>query len=317
MKEEFMSEISPALVKTLREKTGAGMMDCKKALSEVNGDIEAAVDWLRKKGLAAAAKKAGRVAAEGLVAVSASADARKAAVVEINAETDFVARNPQFQELVAKVAEIATNSEMTIEQLAAAPFPGEGATVAGEITRLVAVIGENMSLRRSQRFEVSSGVVSTYMHSATAPGLGRIGVLVALESTAPADKLQELGKKLAMHVAAACPVSLDVSSVDASMLERERNVLIEQARASGRPEEVIQKMVEGRIRKFYEEVVLLEQAYVIDGKTRIADVVENTAKELGTPISLTGFARFSLGEGIEKEETDFAAEVAAQAKMAG
>lgn len=312
-----MSEISSALVKTLREKTGAGMMDCKKALMEVNGDLESAVDWLRKKGLAAAAKKAGRVAAEGLVAVSASVDARSGAVVEVNAETDFVARNPQFQELVAQVAVIATQKDMNVEALGASAFPGEGATVLGEITRLVAIIGENMNLRRMQRFEVSSGVVATYMHSATAPGLGRIGVLVALESKAPAEKLQELGKKLAMHVAAAAPVALDISSVDATLLERERAILIEQARASGRPEDVIQKMVEGRVRKFYEEVVLLEQPYVIDGKTKISDVVLSAAKEMGSDITLKGFARFNLGEGIEKEESDFAAEVAAQAKMAG
>lgn len=310
-----MAEISPALVKELREKSGAGMMDCKKALIETNGNLEEAVDWLRKKGLAAAAKKAGRVAAEGLVGVASSG--KSAAVVEINAETDFIARNPQFQSMVAQVAEIAANSECTVDGLLASPFKGEAPTIGEEITRLVAVIGENMNLRRIQRLSVANGIVASYMHSATAPNLGRIGVLVALESTGDEAKLQELGKKIAMHVAAAAPQSLDVSSVDPISLERERAVLVEQARASGRPEEVIQKMVEGRIRKFYEEVVLLEQAFVMDGKTRIADVVEATAKEIGAPIALKAFARFALGEGIEKQQTDFAAEVQAQAGIAG
>jgi elongation factor Ts len=312
-----MTEISPLMVKTLREKTGAGMMDCKKALSEVGGDIEAAVDWLRKKGLAAAAKKAGRVAAEGLVAVAASADGRVGAVVEVNAETDFVARNTQFQGVVLAAADTAVKGASTLEALAVAPFAGEGGSVQGAIAHLVAVIGENMNLRRVARFEVAHGVVATYMHSAVAPGLGRIGVLVALESTAPADKLQELGKKIAMHVAAAAPTALNRDGVNAADLEREKAILVDQARGSGRPEDVIQKMVEGRLRKFYEEVVLLEQAFVMDGKTPVKDIVEQTAKELGAPITLKAFARYALGEGIEKEEVDFAAEVAAQAKIAG
>ncbi len=310
-----MAEISASLVKTLREKTGAGMMDCKKALDEVSGDLEAAVDWLRKKGLAAAAKKAGRVAAEGLVGVAGNGTS--AAIVEINTETDFVARNPQFQSMVTQAANTAATKDYTTEDLASAAFKGETATIGEEITRLIAVIGENMNLRRVKRLSVSQGVVATYMHSATVPGLGRIGVLVALESTADASKLLELGRKLAMHVAAASPQALSVDEVDSAALERERNVLTEQARASGRPEDVIQKMVEGRIRKYYEEVVFLEQVYVVDGKTKISDVVEQTAKELGTPIKLTGFARYALGEGIEKVETDFAAEVQAQAKRAG
>ncbi|MBP9829426.1 MAG: elongation factor Ts [Proteobacteria bacterium] len=310
-----MTEISPNLVRELREKSGAGMMDCKKALVENNGNLEAAVDWLRKKGLAAAAKKAGRVAAEGLVGVAASGNA--AAVVEINAETDFISRNEQFQKMVLQAAEAAASKEYTIESLAQAPFKGETATVAEEMTRLIAVIGENMNLRRVQRLSVQNGIVATYVHNATAPGLGRIGVLVALESTGDAAKLQELGKKIAMHVAAASPQSLDISSLDAASLERERAVLIDQARASGRPEEVIEKMVEGRVRKFYEEVVLLEQVFVMDGKTKIADVVAQFSKEIGAPITLTGFVRYGLGEGIEKEETDFAAEVQAQAKIAG
>jgi len=290
-------------------------MDCKKALVENNGDLEAAVDWLRKKGLAAAAKKAGRVAAEGLVGVAASGNA--AAAVEINAETDFISRNEQFQKMVLQAAEAAASKDYTIESLAQAPFKGETATIGEEMTRLIAVIGENMNMRRVQRLSVQNGIVATYVHNATAPGLGRIGVLVALESTGDTAKLQELGKKIAMHVAAASPQSLDVESLDASALERERAVLIEQAKASGRPDDVIQKMVEGRVRKFYEEVVLLEQAFVMDGKTKISDVVAQFAKEIGSPITLTGFVRYNLGEGIEKEETDFAAEVQAQAKIAG
>ncbi len=310
-----MAEITPNLVRELREKSGAGMMDCKKALVENNGDLEAAVDWLRKKGLAAAAKKAGRVAAEGLVGVAASGNA--AAVVEINAETDFIARNPQFQAMVLQAAEIAAAKEHTVESLAQAPFKGEAATLSEEITRLIAVIGENMNLRRVERLSVANGVVATYVHNATTPGLGRIGVLVALESTGDAAKLQDLGRKIAMHVAAATPQSLDVASLDPLALERERAVLVDQARASGRPEEVIQKMVEGRVRKFYEEVVLLEQVFVMDGKTKIADVVEQFAKEIGTPVVLKGFVRYNLGEGIEKEETDFAAEVQAQAGISG
>lgn len=308
-----MTEISPTLVKTLREKTGAGMMDCKKALVETAGDLEAAVDWLRKKGLAAAAKKAGRVASEGLIAVSSANKA--AAVVEINAETDFVARNPQFQSLCATVAQIAADHTGDVESLKAAAYPGEGVAVETAITQAIAVIGENMSLRRMTRLSVNQGVVSSYCHAAVAPGLGKIGVLVALESAADQDKLQDLGKKIAMHVAAAVPQALTISDVDSSALDRERAVLEEQARASGRPEDVIQKMVEGRIRKYYEEVVLLEQIYVVDGKTKISDVVAQAAKELGTDVQLTGFARFALGEGIEKEETDFAAEVQAQAGL--
>lgn len=308
-----MTEISPTLVKTLREKTGAGMMDCKKALIEAAGDLEAAVDWLRKKGLAAAAKKAGRIASEGLVAVCSGQNS--AAVVEINAETDFVARNPQFQSICATVAQIAVDHAGDTESLKTAAFPGEGGTVEGAITQAIAVIGENMSLRRMTRLSVNNGVVASYMHSAVAPGLGKIGVLVALESTADQEKLQELGKKIAMHVAAAVPQALTVSEVDATALDRERAVLEDQARSSGRPEEVIQKMVEGRIRKFYEEVVLLEQIYVVDGKTKISDVVAQASKDLGAEVKLTGFARYALGEGIEKEEADFAAEVQAQAGL--
>lgn len=310
-----MTEITATLVKTLREKTGAGMMDCKKALNEVAGDLEAAVDWLRKKGLAAAAKKAGRVAAEGLVGIAASTDGKSAAVVEVNAETDFIARNEHFQAMVSQIASIAASKDYTTETLLAAPY-GESATVQDEITRLIALIGENMNLRRMERLVVTNGAVATYMHNATANGLGRIGVSVALESTGDATALMDLGKKIAMHIAAAHPQALSIENVNPEMLERERNILIDQARASGRPEDVIQKMVEGRVRKYYEEIVLLEQPFVMDGKTKISDVVAQAAKDLGTDVTLTGFIRYALGEGIEKEESDFAAEVMAQAKIA-
>lgn len=307
-----MAEITASLVKELREKTGAGMMDCKKALAEVNGNLEEAIDWLRKKGLAAAAKKAGRVAAEGLV--GAATAGTQGVVVEINAETDFVARNEKFQELVKGVSEIALKSDGTVESLANTAYAGEGGTVQGHITHLISVIGENMNLRRVKKLSVSQGVVASYIHGAVAPGIGKIGVLVALESSANAEKLTELGKKIAMHIAAAQPQALNVESVDSSSLERERNVLIEQARASGRPEEIIMKMVEGRIRKYYEEVVLLEQEFVMDPSKRVKDIVEAASKELGAPIQLVAFERYMLGEGIEKEESDFAAEVMAQAR---
>jgi elongation factor Ts len=305
-----MAEITAALVKELREKTGAGMMDCKKALAETAGDLEAAVDWLRKKGLAAAAKKAGRVAAEGLVAVAAAGT--RGVAVEVNAETDFVARNEQFQGFASTVAKVALDAGSDVEAIKAAAFPGAGKSVAEQLTALIATIGENMNLRRAARLEVSQGVVATYMHSAAAPGLGKIGVLVALESAGDTAKLEALGKQIAMHVAAANPLFLDVSSVDSSALDRERAVLTEQAQASGKPAAVIEKMVEGRVRKYYEEVCLLEQVFVIDQENKISKVVDNAAKDVGAPIKLTGFVRFALGEGIEKEEKDFAAEVAAQ-----
>ncbi|MFC7332084.1 translation elongation factor Ts [Rhodocista pekingensis] len=306
-----MAEISAALVKELREKTGAGMMDCKKALTETSGDMEAAVDWLRKKGLAAAAKKSGRVAAEGLVGVVAAPTA--GACVEVNAETDFVARNETFQNFVAKVTELALTTGDDVGTLQSQPFPGTGRTVAEELTHLVATIGENMTIRRAARLSVTQGIVSTYMHSSLVPNLGKIGVLVALESAGDQAKLQELGKQIAMHIAAARPEALDVADVDPSKLNRERDVLAEQARASGKPEEIVQKMVEGRVRKYYEEVVLLEQVFVVDGETKIRKVVENAAKTVGAPVALTGFVRFALGEGIEKTTSDFAAEVASMA----
>jgi elongation factor Ts len=306
-----MAEITAALVKELREKTGAGMMDCKKALAETSGDLEGAVDWLRKKGLSAAAKKAGRVAAEGLV--GAAVGALTGALVEVNSETDFVARNDKFQAFVAVVSKLALSTGSDVEALKAAAFPGTGRTVADELTHLIATIGENLSLRRAATLSVGTGVITSYVHNALAPGLGKIGVLVALESTAAAEPLSALGRQLAMHVAAANPQALDIATVDPKALDREREVLREQARTSGKAEAIIDKMVEGRLRKFYEEVVLLEQVYVIDGESRVKDVVAAAAKQLGAPIQVTGFVRFALGEGIQKDHGDFAAEVAAQA----
>lgn len=298
-----MAEITATLVKDLRETTGAGMMDCKKALVETSGDIEAAIDWLRKKGLSAAAKKSGRVAAEGLVAVAASG--AKAIALEVNAETDFVARNDKFQAFAAKAAQLALDSGADYDSLVE--------KTKDELTQLIATVGENMNLRRLASLSVTQGVVASYVHNAVSTGLGKIGVLVALESTADQDKLMALGKQLAMHVAAARPEFLSVADVDAAALEREKNIFSDQARASGKPENIIEKMVEGRIRKYYEEVVLLEQTYVVDGETRIKDVVEKAGKDFGAPVKLAGFVRYQLGEGIEKVEGDFAAEVASMA----
>jgi elongation factor Ts len=307
-----MAEITASLVKELREKTGAGMMDCKRALGEVAGDLEQAVDWLRKKGLSAAAKKAGRVAAEGLIGVST--DGRAGAVVEINSETDFVARNEAFQGFVKTVTGMALQKGDDLEALKAAPYPGTGRTVGDELTHLIATIGENMAFRRAKRLEVKSGVVVAYVHSPLAPGIGKIGALVAIESGVDPAKLASLGRQLAMHIAAASPSALDVASVDKATLEREREILRDQARQSGKAEAIIEKMVEGRLRKFYEETVLLEQIYVVDGESRVGKVVEAAAKEAGAPIRVAGYVRFKLGEGIEKKESDFAAEVAATLK---
>jgi len=300
-----MAEITAALVKDLREKTGAGMMDCKKALTEANGDPEAAIDWLRKKGLSAAAKKSGRIAAEGLVAVASAPN--KAAMVEINAETDFVARNEAFQTFVETVAKIALEVGDDIEALKAAAYPGTGRNVADELTQMVATIGENMNLRRAKVLTVKKGVVATYMHQSLRPGVGKIGVLVAVEGDGELGALETLGRQVGMHVAATRPDALDVDSVAPEALAREKAVLIEQARASGKPENILEKMVEGRIRKYYEEVVLLEQVWVHDGESRVRAVV----KKAGA--TLAGFERFALGEGIEKPKEDFAAEVAATA----
>jgi len=300
-----MAEITAALVKTLREQTGAGMMDCKKALTETSGDLEGAVDWLRKKGLSQAAKKSGRVAAEGLVGV-ASAPLR-AAMVEVNSETGFVARNEAFQNFVETLARIALDVGDDLDALKAAPFPGSERNVGEELTHLVATIGENMTLRRARVLSVPSGVVATYVHQALKPGLGKIGVLVALEAPSELDGLEVLGRQVGMHVAATRPEALEVDAVDPAALARERDVLSEQARASGKPEAIIAKMVEGRIRKYYEEVVLLEQVWVHDGESRVRAVVAKSGA------NLVGFDRFQLGEGIEKQVSDFAAEVAATA----
>ena len=271
--------------------------------------MEAAIDWLRTKGLATAAKKSGRVASEGLV--SFAVDGTRGAVIELNAETDFVARNTEFQEFASTLAGLALDAG-DLDALSAADYPDTGRNVAEELTHKIATIGENMSLRRMATLSVGSGSIVSYMHNATAPGLGRIGVLVALESTAGADVLEGLGKQIAMHIAATSPASLSVDDLDPESVQRERDVLIEQAKASGKPQEIAEKMVQGRMKKYYQEVVLLEQTSVIDGETRIADVVANAGKDAGADIALTGYVRFNLGEGIEKEETDFAAEVAAQ-----
>jgi elongation factor Ts len=306
-----MANITAGLVKDLRDKTGAGMMDCKAALNETGGDMEAAIDWLRKKGISKAAKKAGRAAAEGLVGVAVggdgSATASAGALVEVNAETDFVARNPTFQAFVEAVAKIALAVGDDLEKIKAAPFPGTGRSVQEETTHLIATIGENINLRRAQVLTVPLGVVATYVHQALKPGLGKIGVLAAVASDNAGEALHTLGRQIGMHVAATRPDALDISSVSPAALEREKAVLTDQAKASGRPDAVIAKMVEGRVQKFYEEVALLEQVWVHDGKSRVKDVVKNAAA------TVTGFARFALGEGIEKPKDDFAAEVAATA----
>jgi elongation factor Ts len=300
-----MAEVTASMVRDLREATGAGMMDCKKALVETSGDIEAAIDWLRKKGLSAAAKKSGRVAAEGLVGVASGPHV--AAMVEVNAETDFVARNENFQNFVAEVAGLALSVGDDVEALKAATYPGTQHSTQEELTKLIATIGENMTIRRASVLRVSKGTVATYMHNAVKPGLGKIGVLVALEGENEMQVMETLGRQIGMHVAATRPAALDITAVEPSALEREKAVLTEQARASGKPPAVIEKMVEGRIRKFYEEVVLLEQVWVHDGESRVKVVVEKAG------LKLTGFSRYHLGEGIEKQVSDFAAEVAATA----
>ena len=307
-----MAEISAGMVKDLREKTGAGMMDCKAALGETKGDMEAAVDWLRTKGLAKAAKKAGRVAAEGLVGVVAHGG--NGAVVEVNSETDFVARNDQFQSLVHKISELALKANGDVEALKKMAFPGAGTDVAGHLAALVGSIGENMTLRRSAVLHASPGVVASYIHNQTAPGLGRTGVLVALKSSGAADKLLPLGRDIAMHVAAMNPLAVDASGVDAAVVQREKSIFEEQSRTSGKPDNVIAKMVEGRLRKFFEESTLLKQPFVKNPDQTIEALLKAAEKDVGAPVAVAGFVRFALGEGIQKEETDFAAEVAAAAK---
>lgn len=306
-----MANITASMVKELRDQTGAGMMYCKAALTETGGNLEEAVDWLRKKGLMKAAKKAGRVAAEGLVGVAVGANA--GALVEVNSETDFVARNDEFKTFVKRAAELGLEAGGDLEALLAKPMDG-GANVADQLTALVARIGENMSVRRVAAIAVSPGVVSSYVHNAASPELGKIGVLVGLKSSAPKDKLEALGKQLAMHVAAAAPLALTVAHLPADVVERERNVQRELARQSGKPENVIEKMIEGRMRKFYEESVLLSQVFVIDGETSIAKVLEKASKDFGAPVEIEGFVRFQVGEGIEKAEGDFSDEVS---KLAG
>ncbi|MCB2013965.1 MAG: translation elongation factor Ts [Sphingobium sp.] len=306
-----MAEITAAAVKELRERSGAGMMDCKKALAESNGDIEAAVDWLRAKGLAAAQKKSSRTAAEGLVGTAVSGT--KGVAVEVNSETDFVAKNEQFQDFVRSVTAVALETDAAdAEALSNAAFPS-GGTVAEKLVSNIATIGENQSLRRVGHVSVEKGVVVDYMHNAQAPGLGKIGVLVALEGDAPADVMQPLGKQIAMHIAAAFPLALSADDIDPALLERERAVAAEKAAESGKPAEIVAKMVDGAVAKFAKENALLSQPFVIDNKTPIADVVAKAAKEAGASITLKNYVRFQLGEGIEKEETDFAAEVAAAA----
>lgn len=302
-----MAEITAVLVKELREKTGAGMMECKKALTESNGDLEGAIDYLRKKGLSVAAKKASRVASQGLVGVKSTG--KKGAIIELNSETDFVAKNDEFQKMALNMVEAALENG-DLEAVKAAQLNGK--SIAENLTDLIAKIGENMSLRRTAALSVENGVVASYIHNVAAPNLGKIGVLVALESGADPAKLQEVAKQVAMHIAAAAPQALDIDSLDKAAVEHEKSIYSEQARQSGKPENIIEKMIEGRIRKFYEEVVLLEQAYIMDPDKKVKDVIADASKELGAPVELKGYVRFALGEGIEKKQEDFAAEVNAQ-----
>jgi elongation factor Ts len=303
-----MAAVTAALVKQLRDQTGAGMMDCKTALTESAGDFEAAVDWLRKKGLAAAAKKAGRVASQGLIGLEAAG--RRGALVEVNSETDFVARNQDFQALVRMVARLALEVGGDLEGLKAAFVPASGRTVADEITQAIAVIGENINLRRAAAVEVGEGAIGAYVHGALAPGLGTIGVLVGLQSAGDPERLAALGKQLAMHVAAARPQAVTVERLDARALERERAIYAEQARASGKPDSIVDKIVEGRVRKFYEEAVLLEQAFVIAPDLKVKDAIDRVAQEIGSSIAVTDFVRFALGEGLSGPSSNLAEEVA-------
>jgi len=303
-----MSHITAAMVKELRDNTGAGMMDCKMALTDTGGDIEAAVDWLRAKGLAKAAKKASRVASEGLVGVCVAG--KTGAVVEVNSETDFVARNQQFRQMVAEIAAAAIGAGGDVEKLKAMPYPGAGKSVAEHVTAMIATIGENMNVRRTASLSVANGLVASYVHNQAMPGIGKIGVLVALESTGDVAALQAFGRQLAMHVAAANPLALTPGDLDPAVVRRERAVYAEQARESGKPEDIIHKMVDGRMKKFYQESVLLSQTFVVDGENTVEKAVRNAERGVGAPITITGFVRFQLGEGIEKDGDDFAAEVA-------
>ncbi|PYE88171.1 translation elongation factor Ts [Phyllobacterium leguminum] len=304
--------ISASQVKELRELSGAGMMDCKSALAETNGDMEAAIDWLRKKGISKADKKAGRTAAEGLVGVATNG--KKSVVVEVNSETDFVARNDAFQEIVRNVANAALGTDGTTEAVAAATYPGSTKSVTEVIKDAIGTIGENLSFRRSAALSVADGVVATYVHNGVSDGLGKMGVLVAIETTGDADAAQAFGRQVAMHVAATNPLALTPAEIDPAVVEREKVIFADQARQSGKPEAIIEKMVEGRLRKFYEEVVLLSQAFVLNPDLTVEAALKEAEKTIGAPAKITGFVRFALGEGIEKEESDFAAEVAAAVK---
>ncbi len=307
-----MTAITASLVKELRDKTGAGMMDCKKALTESDGDMEAAIDWLRKKGLSKAAKKADRIAAEGLVGVKS--DGKIGAVVEINSETDFVARNEQFQKMVGEITELALSVGGDLDRLLGAKISDGSMSVEDYVKEMVATIGENMTVRRTAALSVDEGVVSAYVHNKSADGMGKIGVLVALESSGDNEKLTDLGRQLAMHVAAASPLALTPEELDSDVIDRERAIYLEQAKASGKPAEIVEKMVEGRLRKeFFQQVVLLQQTFVIDGKATVEQAVKTSEKTIGAPVAIAGFVRFALGEGIDKQEDDFAAEVAAAA----
>ncbi len=301
-----MAEITAALVKDLREKTGAGMMDCKKSLTETDGDLEAAVDLLRKHGLAAASKKAGRIAAEGLVA--AVAKGTTGVLIEVNSETDFVARNEDFQGFVRAVSELSLDAGGDLEKLKAMAYPDSGGTVGDKLTELVGRIGENLQLRRSQALSVSQGVVASYIHNAMAPGLGKIAVIVGLECAKGGEQLEELAKQIAMHVAWSNPQAATIESLDKDLLDRERKVLTQQAQDSGKPDDIIAKMVEGRLRKFYQETVLLEQAFVIDNEVNVSKAIGRVASETGADIKIAGYVRFELGEGVEREESGLAAE---------
>ncbi|VVT14262.1 translation elongation factor Ts [Hoeflea sp. EC-HK425] len=304
--------ITAAMVKELRDKTGAGMMDCKKALGETDGNMEAAIDWLRAKGIAKADKKSGRTAAEGLIAVAS--EGNSAVVVEVNSETDFVARNDGFQDLARSIASVALSTDGSAEAVSAATVASTGKSVTDTVKDAIAHIGENMNFRRSAKLSVDDGVVATYVHNAVADGLGKLGVIVAVKSTGNKDALNEIGRQVAMHIAATNPLALTSDDVDATVADRERNVFIEQARESGKPENIIEKMVEGRMRKFYEEVALLSQAFVMNPDLTVGEAVKAAAEQAGAPVEIAAFVRFQLGEGIEKEESDFAAEVAAAAK---
>ena len=302
--------ISAQMVKELRLKSSAGMMDCKKALTETNGDMDAAIDWLRKKGLATASKKAGRVASEGLIGIKLKN--KSGAIVEVNSETDFVARNEEFQTFVNDICNIALENNADLNKILSSNFPGSSKNVQDTLTDKIAKIGENMSLRRAEMLSVTNGAVIGYIHNSVKDDLGKIGVLVALESNADASQLNKLGKELAMHIAATSPSSLSIEDLSSELVDRERKVLIDQAMSSGKPEEIAKKMVEGRLRKFYSEVVLLEQIFVIDGETKVSDVIKKFSKEINEDIKINSFIRFNLGEGIEKDTKNFADEVADQ-----